>query len=88
MWHNVFRCNFVETTALRWSSPVICFGRTVVAVGRSHAVPLPEDYAEQRLEFIDRVSPDMTSWMHHDLERGHRLEMPWRRAVWSSSAGR
>ena len=34
--------------------------REVVAVGRAHGVPLPEDYAEQRLEFADGVSPDMT----------------------------
>jgi 2-dehydropantoate 2-reductase len=51
--------------------------REVVAVGRAHGVPLPEDYAERRLEFADGVSPDMTSSMHHDLERGNRLEVPW-----------
>ncbi len=51
--------------------------REVVAVGRAHGVPLPEDYAEQRLEFADGVSPDMTSSMHHDLERGNRLEVRW-----------
>ena len=41
--------------------------REVVAVGRAHGVPLPEGYAEQRLEFADGVSPEMTSSMHHDL---------------------
>lgn len=51
--------------------------REVVAVGRAHGVRLPEDYAEQRLEFADGVSPDMTSSMHHDLERGHPLEVRW-----------
>ncbi len=51
--------------------------REVVAVGRAHGVPLPEDYAEQRLEFADGVSPDMTSSMFHDLERGSRLEVRW-----------
>jgi 2-dehydropantoate 2-reductase len=51
--------------------------REVVAVGRAHGVPLPEDYAERRLEFADSVSPDMTSSMHHDLERGNRLEVSW-----------
>jgi 2-dehydropantoate 2-reductase len=40
-------------------------------------VPLPEDFAEQRLEFADRVSAEMTSSMHHDLERGNRLEARW-----------
>lgn len=49
----------------------------VVAVGRAHGVPLPEDYAEQRLEFADGVSAEMTSSMHHDLERGNPLEVRW-----------
>jgi 2-dehydropantoate 2-reductase len=51
--------------------------REVVAVGRAHGVPLAEDYAEQRLKFADGVSPDMTSSMYHDLERGNRLEVRW-----------
>ena len=51
--------------------------REVVAVGRARGVPLPADCAEQRLAFADEVSPDMTSSMYHDLERGNRLEVPW-----------
>jgi 2-dehydropantoate 2-reductase len=51
--------------------------REVVAVGRAHGVQLPEDYAEAGLQRADDVSPDMTSSMHHDLERGNRLEVRW-----------
>jgi 2-dehydropantoate 2-reductase len=51
--------------------------REVVAVGRAHGVNLDPDYAEQRLAFADGVAHDMTSSMHHDLERGNRLEVPW-----------
>ena len=51
--------------------------REVVAVGRAQGVALPEDYAEDRLAFADGVSPDMTSSLHHDLERGNRLEVRW-----------
>ena len=51
--------------------------REVVAVGRAHGVALPEDYAQVRLELADDVSPDMTSSMHHDLQRGNRLEVRW-----------
>jgi len=51
--------------------------REVVAVGRAYGVPLPENYAEVRLQLADDVSPDMTSSMHHDLERGNRLEVRW-----------
>lgn len=49
----------------------------VVRVARAQGVPLPADYAADRLAFTDGVSPDMTSSMHHDLERGHRLEVAW-----------
>jgi 2-dehydropantoate 2-reductase len=51
--------------------------REVVAVGRAHGVDLPEDYAEVRLQLADEVAHDMTSSMHHDLERGNRLEVRW-----------
>jgi 2-dehydropantoate 2-reductase len=51
--------------------------KEVVAVGRAHGVNLPEDYADERLAFADTVPPTMTSSMHHDLERGSRLELPW-----------
>ena len=51
--------------------------REVVAVGRAHGVALPEDYAEQRLALADDVAYDMTSSLHHDLQRGNPLEVPW-----------
>jgi 2-dehydropantoate 2-reductase len=40
-------------------------------------VDLPEDYAEVRLRLADDVAYDMTSSMHHDLERGNSLEVRW-----------
>lgn len=51
--------------------------REVVAVGRAEGVNLDETYAEQRLKLADEVSPDMTTSMHHDLERGNPLEVRW-----------
>jgi 2-dehydropantoate 2-reductase len=51
--------------------------REVVAVGRASGIELPEDYAEQRVNLADTVAEDMTSSMHHDLERGNRLEVRW-----------
>jgi 2-dehydropantoate 2-reductase len=51
--------------------------REVVAVARARGINLPEDYAEQRLEAADGLAPEMTSSMHHDLERGNRLEVRW-----------
>ncbi|MBA2961423.1 MULTISPECIES: ketopantoate reductase family protein [Ramlibacter] len=49
----------------------------VIAVGRAHGVDLPPDYLRSALERADTVAPDMTSSMHHDLERGGRLEVRW-----------
>ncbi len=49
----------------------------VVAVGRALGVDLPPDYAERRLVLADDVAPDMTSSMHHDLQRGRPLEVRW-----------
>jgi 2-dehydropantoate 2-reductase len=51
--------------------------RETVAVGRAHGVALPKDYAENRLSFADGLPADMTSSMHHDLERGKPLEVAW-----------
>jgi 2-dehydropantoate 2-reductase len=51
--------------------------REVVAVGRAHGVDLPEDYAELRLQLADDLPFEMTSSMHHDLERGNPLEVRW-----------
>lgn len=51
--------------------------RETVAVGRAHGVALAADYADQRLAFADTLPRDMTSSMHHDLERGNRLEVEW-----------
>jgi 2-dehydropantoate 2-reductase len=49
----------------------------VVQVARAQGVKLPADYAEDRLAFVDEVPAAMTSSMHHDLERGNRLEVAW-----------
>ena len=51
--------------------------REAVAVGRAHGIDLRKDFAERRLELADTVVPEMTSSMHHDLERGNRLEVRW-----------
>jgi 2-dehydropantoate 2-reductase len=49
----------------------------VVAVGRAQGVALPADYADSRMGFGDSLPADMTSSMHHDLEKGNRLEVEW-----------
>jgi ketopantoate reductase len=49
----------------------------VVAVGLAKGVSLSADLADERLKFCDSVPATMTSSMHHDLERGNRLELPW-----------
>ncbi|GLZ48983.1 2-dehydropantoate 2-reductase [Actinomycetospora sp. NBRC 106375] len=49
----------------------------VVQVARAQGVALPADFADDRLAFVDTVPATMTSSMHRDLERGHRLEVDW-----------
>ena len=51
--------------------------KETVAVGRASGVDLPADYAEQRMAFAHSLPADMTSSMHHDLERGNPLEVEW-----------
>lgn len=49
----------------------------VVQVARAEGVPLPVDYAAQRIAFADQLPATMTSSMHGDLDRGSRLEVEW-----------
>lgn len=49
----------------------------VVNVGRAKGLNLPENYAEDRLDFCDSLPASMTSSMHADLERVNHLELPW-----------
>lgn len=49
----------------------------VVQVALAQGVPLPAEYAGERLAFTDTVPASMTSSMHHDLEQGNRLEVEW-----------
>ena len=51
--------------------------REAVAVARARGIDLPADYADHQLKVADTVAADMTSSMHHDLERGNRLEVRW-----------
>jgi 2-dehydropantoate 2-reductase len=51
--------------------------REVVAVGRAHGVALAEDFAEDRLAFIDGLPAGMEASMYSDLKHGKRLELPW-----------
>jgi 2-dehydropantoate 2-reductase len=51
--------------------------REVVAVGRALGINLAEDFAEQRMAFVEALPPQMTASMQGDLARGNRLELPW-----------
>ena len=49
----------------------------VIAVARAHGVDLPDDQLRLAMERTDTVAPEMTSSMHHDLQRGNPLEVRW-----------
>lgn len=48
-----------------------------VAVGRARGVALPEDYAQDRMRFVDTLPYAMKASMLHDLEAGKPLEVRW-----------
>ncbi|MBO0758870.1 MAG: 2-dehydropantoate 2-reductase [Bradyrhizobiaceae bacterium] len=49
-----------------------------VAVARAKSVRLPEDFAQERLHFVEANFPfDMRASMANDIERGNRLELDW-----------
>lgn len=49
----------------------------VVAVGQAKGVAIKDEFAEERLAFIDKNPPGFKASMAHDLERGNRLELDW-----------
>ena len=49
----------------------------VAAVARAEGVPIEADFVDLRIAFADTLPETMSSSMHHDLERGNRLELPW-----------
>ena len=52
--------------------------REIVVVGRAKGVPLPADFADQRLAYADETLPKgMKASMAHDLDRGNRMELDW-----------
>ena len=51
--------------------------REVVAVGRAKGIPIPENFAEDRMKFAEASPPTFKASMLHDLERGNRLELDW-----------
>lgn len=51
--------------------------REAAAVGRALGVRLPDDFAEERMAFVDTLPATMTASLHHDLERGNPLEVEW-----------
>jgi 2-dehydropantoate 2-reductase len=51
--------------------------RETVAVGRARGVPIPADFADDRLKFGEASPPGFKASMLHDLERGNRLELDW-----------
>jgi 2-dehydropantoate 2-reductase len=57
---------------------MLCAGlEEAFAVARGKGIALPADFVERALQQCDRLPFEMKSSMLQDLERGHRLELPW-----------
>ncbi|MFD4257887.1 ketopantoate reductase family protein [Streptomyces sp. NPDC058534] len=59
-----------------------------VAVAQASGVRLDSRFADAQLAFCDTLPAGMTSSMHHDLEQGNRLELPWLSGGVADLAGR
>ena len=59
-----------------------------VAVGRAAGVRLDPGFADDRLAFCDTLPAAMSSSMHHDLDHGNRLELPWLSGAVTELGGR
>jgi 2-dehydropantoate 2-reductase len=46
-------------------------------IAMAEGVRLAPDFVQDRLRFCDQLPDSMTSSMHHDLQRGNRLEVEW-----------
>jgi len=52
--------------------------KEIVTVARAKGVPLPADFADDRLAYADATLPQhMKASMANDLENGNRLELDW-----------
>jgi 2-dehydropantoate 2-reductase len=51
--------------------------REAAAVGRAHGIRLPENFADERMAFVDTLPDTMTASLQLDLERGNPLEVEW-----------
>lgn len=48
-----------------------------IAVGRGKQIPLPHSMYQEAIDGLDAMPRHAKSSMLQDLERGHRLELPW-----------
>lgn len=49
----------------------------VVDVAIAQGVIIAQDFVDQQIQFCDQLPESVTSSMHHDLQRGNRLELAW-----------
>jgi 2-dehydropantoate 2-reductase len=51
--------------------------RETAAVGRRQGIEFDKNFVEERLAVFDTLPFEVTSSMHHDLEKGNPLEVAW-----------
>ena len=47
------------------------------AIATARGIAVPENIVEKQIGYLDRLMPDVSSSMHHSIEQGDRLELPW-----------
>ncbi|HEY9716958.1 MAG TPA: 2-dehydropantoate 2-reductase [Trichormus sp.] len=47
------------------------------AIANAKNIKVSDDIVERQMDYLDSLAPEVSSSMHHDIEQGNRLELPW-----------
>ena len=47
------------------------------AIAKARGISVAENIVEKQIAYLDGLAPEVSSSMHHSIEQGDRLELPW-----------
>lgn len=47
------------------------------SIARAKGIPVAQNIVEKQIGYLDKLSAEVSSSMHHSIEHGDRLELPW-----------
>jgi len=51
--------------------------REAAMIAKARGIKVSDDIVDKQMEYLDSLAPEVSSSMHHDIEHGNRLELPW-----------